>query len=63
MADRPNHKKRGERRADARRLGTILRAVQPVVARLRDGGTFPETDELRALARNALRAEYSSIEP
>jgi hypothetical protein len=52
-----------ERRAEARRLGSILRAVAPIVARLLDGGTFPESDELHTLARDALRAEYSSREP
>jgi hypothetical protein len=50
-------------RAPARRVTRILAAMRQLVAELAAGREAPASDELHALARDALRAEYAPREP
>jgi hypothetical protein len=48
-----------EARALTRRVGAVLKAMRQVAENIDRGFPQPESDELHAIAREALRAEYS----
>jgi hypothetical protein len=47
------------RKARNRRLGKVLRSMAELATAIAAGDELPDTDELHALARQAMRAEYS----
>jgi len=58
MNDRDRDAEVLARRARERRVAAVLGAMKMIAAKLSSGSAFPESDELHAIARNALRAEY-----